>query len=126
VIQRFLVMWAVNIAAFFVASLLLEDVEYSNVGALILAALVFGVVNSLVRPVVRGFLKTAGAPLVALTFGVGLLLVNVLMLYITSWVVGGFEIGSFGAAIVAAIVIWIVHVVLESFFGLRRRRAKKE
>jgi putative membrane protein len=123
-IARFLVMWGANIGAFFVASLLLENVDYSNFGALIVAALVFGLVNMLVRPVVRLFLKTAGAPIVLLTFGLALFFVNVLMLYITSWIVGGFEIGSFGSAVAAAIVIWVVHAIIEAVFGWRKQRSQ--
>jgi putative membrane protein len=114
-------MWAVNVAALFVASAFL-DIDYAGFWKLILAGLVFGLVNSLVRPVLRAVLKTAGRPLVWLTFGVVLFLVNVLMLYITSWIVTGFEIGSFGAAVAAAIVIWIVQVVLETVFGLRKEK----
>jgi len=120
-VKRFLLSWVVNVAALFVASALL-DVDYDRFWELILAGLVFGLVNSLVRPIVRGFLKTAGRPLVWLTFGVVLFLVNVLMLYITSWIVKGFDIGSFGSAVAAAIVIWIVQTVLEAVFGLRKEK----
>lgn len=120
--KRFALMWAVNVAALFVASALL-DVDYDKFWELILAGLVFGLVNSLVRPVVRGFLKTAGKPVVWLTFGIALFLVNVLMLYITSWIVKGFDIGGFGSAIAAAIVIWVVQTVLEAVFGLRKKDA---
>jgi putative membrane protein len=116
-------MWAVNVAALFVASALL-DVSYDRFWELILAGLVFGIVNSLVRPIVRALLKTVGLPLVVITFGVALFLVNVLMLYITSWVVTGFDIGSFGSAVAAAIVIWVVQAVLEAVFGLRKEDAK--
>ena len=122
--KRFLVMWGVNVASLFVASALV-DVDYSDFWKLILAGLVFGLVNSLVRPIVRMFMKTAGAPLVVFTFGIVLFLVNVLMLYITSWIVSGFTIGSFGAAVGAAIIIWFVHLVLEAVFGLNRGRKEK-
>jgi putative membrane protein len=122
VLKRFLVMWAVNVAALFVASALLENVDYSSFWWLIVAGLVFGIVNSLVRPIVRLFLKSAGRPIVLLTFGIALFLVNVLMLYITSWVVPEFEIGSFGGAVGAALIIWVVHAALETFFGFRKEK----
>jgi putative membrane protein len=122
-VKRFLVMWAVNVAALFVASAFL-DVDYAGFWKLILAGLVFGLVNSLVRPIVRGFLKTAGRPLVWLTFGIVLFLVNVFMLYLASWIVTGFEIGSFGAAVAAAIVIWVVQTVLEAVFGMRKETTR--
>jgi putative membrane protein len=112
---------AVNVAAFFIASLVLEDVDFSNFGALIVAALVFGVVNTLIGTLVRFFLKTAGILVVLLTFGVVLFFVNVFMLYITSWIVDGFEIGSFGAACGAAAIIWLVQTVFEAALRLGRK-----
>lgn len=117
-LRRLLLMWAANIAALFVAATVVDRIDYDDWWALILAGLVFGVVNSLVRPVVRFFLKTVGLPIVMLTFGVALFLVNVLMLYLTHWIVAGFEIQSFGAAIAGAVIIWVVQVVLEAAFGL--------
>jgi putative membrane protein len=118
-------MWAANIAALFVAAALVDKIDYGDSWwALIVAGLVFGIVNSLVRPVVRFFLKTVGLPLVILTFGVALFLVNVLMLYLTSWLVKDFDVGSFGAAIVGAAIIWVVQSVLEMAFGLRKDEKK--
>lgn len=124
-LKRLLLMWVANIAALFVAATIVDKIDYDDWWALILAGLVFGVVNSLVRPVVRFFLKTVGLPIVMLTFGVALFLVNVLMLYLTHWIVAGFEIRSFGAAIAGAVIIWIVQVALEAAFGLGRDGRKK-
>ena len=125
-LRRLLLMWAANIAALFVAATVVDRIDYDDWWALILAGLVFGIVNSLVRPVVRFFLKTVGLPIVMLTFGVALFLVDVLMLYLTHWIVAGFEIQSFGAAIAGAVIIWVVQVMLEAAFGLNRSGRKKK
>lgn len=125
-LRRLLLMWAANIAALFVAATVVDRIDYDDWWALILAGLVFGIVNSLVRPVVRFFLKTVGLPIVMLTFGVALFLVDVLMLYLTHWIVSGFEIESFGGAVAGAAIIWVVQVMLEAAFGLNRSGRKKK
>lgn len=121
-LMRLLLMWGVNVAALWVVAVIFDDIDYASVWKLLLAGLVFGIVNSLVRPIVRALLKTVGLPIVVLTFGLVLFLANVLMLYITSWLVSGFEIQSFGAAVLAAIVIAVVQSVLEAAFGLNKSK----
>ena len=58
--------------------------------------------------------------------GVALFFVNLLMLYLTSWIVNDFTIDGFGWAILATIIVWAVNAVLEAAFGRdghdRRRR----
>ena len=56
-------------------------------------------------------------PLVILTLGLALFFVNLLMLYLTSWIVDDFKVESFGAAILATIIVWIVNTLLEAAFG---------
>jgi putative membrane protein len=120
-IQRLLLLWAANVAALFIAHLFVDGVSYGDDWwALLIAGLVFGIVNSLIRPVLRLFMKTAGLPLVLLTFGLALFAIDVLMLYITSWILDDFTISSFGAAVAGAAVIWVVHLLLEAAFGIGR------
>lgn len=83
---------------------------------LILVALVFGVVNWLVKPVV----KLLAAPLFLLTLGLFTLVVNALMLLLTSWLSGkiglDFHVGGFWAAVLGGVIIsvvsWALHIVL--------------
>lgn len=80
-------------------------------------ALVFGLVNGFVAPLAKGL----GACLIVLTLGVGLLVINALMLMLTSWlaeVVGlGFSVDGFWPAFWGAIVIAIVGAVLGGLLG---------
>jgi putative membrane protein len=78
-------------------------------------------VNIFVKPVVILFTL----PLVILTLGLALFFVNLLMLYLTSWVVDDFTVDSFGSAIVATIIIWVVNTVLEAVFT-RDERLRRE
>ena len=81
----------------------------------------FSLVNIFVKPFVILFTL----PLVILTLGLALFFVNLLMLYLTSWIVDDFKVESFGAAILATIIVWVVNTVLEAVFGRveRERRA---
>jgi putative membrane protein len=56
-------------------------------------------------------------PLVIVTLGVAIFFVNLLMLYVTSWIVNDFTIDGFGWAILATIIVWVVNTVLEAIFG---------
>jgi putative membrane protein len=78
---------------------------------------VFGLVNWAVKPIV----KLLALPVILLTLGIALFFIDLLMLYITSWVMSGFDIDSFRAAIAGTIVIWLVNVVLHAVFGIRDR-----
>jgi putative membrane protein len=121
-LRRFVVTWFFNIVALWVAAELLSGIGYSeDEWILVLAALVFSLVNIFVKPVVILFTL----PLVILTLGLALFFVNLLMLYLTSWVVDDFTVDSFGAAIVATIIIWVVNTVLEAVFT-RDERVRRE
>jgi putative membrane protein len=108
---RLLIRFAANAVALYVAAWLLSGVTYGDQWwTLLVAAAVFTVVNMWLRPVVR----LLSLPLIILTLGLFLFVVNVLMLYVTDWLVGDFEIRSFGAGVLAAIVVSVVNWVLHA------------
>jgi putative membrane protein len=113
VLRRFLVTWVFNFVALWVAAALLSGIDYDGIGVLIVASLVFSVVNIFVRPLVILFTL----PLVLITLGLALFFINLFMLYLTSWIVDDFTIDGFGWAILATIIVWLVNTVLEAFFG---------
>jgi putative membrane protein len=114
VLRRFVVTWFFNIVALWVAAELIDGIGYSgNEWVLVVAALVFSLVNIFVKPFVILFTL----PLVILTLGLALFFVNLLMLYLTSWIVDDFKVEGFGAAILATIIVWVVNTVLEAIFG---------
>jgi putative membrane protein len=123
VLRRFVVTWFFNVVALWVAAELLDGIGYSgNDWVLVVAALVFSLANIFVKPLVILFTL----PLVILTLGLALFFVNLLMLYLTSWVVDDFKVESFGSAIVATIIVWLVNTVLEAIFGASERDRKRE
>ena len=116
--QRLAIAWACNIAAIFVAAGLLDGIHYGDSWwALVLAALVFSIVNAFVRPV----LLVLSLPLIVLTLGIAWFFVNLFMLYLTSWIVSDFTIDGFWSAVGATIIIWLVNAVLQATL-LRRFR----
>jgi len=80
---------------------------------LAIVAAIFGVVNVVVRPVV----KLLALPLIILTLGLAIFVLNALMLMLTSWITGEFEVAfdvdGFGSALVGALIITVVAWVLE-------------
>jgi putative membrane protein len=121
--QKLVVAWACNIAAIFVAAALLDGIDYGDSWwALVLAALVFSVVNAFVRPV----LLVLSIPLIILTLGIAWFLVNLFMLYLTSWIVSDFTIDSFWSAVGATIIIWLVNAFLQATLFRRFRNEDRD
>jgi len=117
-LRRLALSLAINVAALFVASIFIDGIDYgSKFWVLILAGFVFGIVNLFLKPIV----KLLALPLVVVTLGLVLFGINLLMLYITSWIVGPFELGSFLDAIWATLIIWAVNVVLRAIFDAEDR-----
>jgi putative membrane protein len=116
---RFLVRVAVNAVAVGVACWLLADIWLRGGSAserllrLLLVAVVFGLVNAVVRPVV----KLLSLPFIILTLGLLIFVINALMLMLTSWLSGqiglGFHVDGFGTALVGALIIIVVTWGLE-------------
>jgi len=121
-IIELLVRLAGNLAAIWVASELLDEVTYGgSFGVLLLAAVVFTIVNWIVKPVVA----ILSIPLIILTLGVAYFFVNVLMLLLTDWVVDDFEAGGFWTVVGATIIIWLVNLVISAaLHDLSRSRAR--
>jgi len=95
-----------------VASSILHGIRYDTVPALIGAALLLGILNAFVRPV----LLLLSAPLILLTLGFFILIVNGLMLLLVPSIIIGFHVDNFGSAFGGAIVISIGSWLLSACF----------
>ena len=114
--MRFLVRLLVNAAALWVATRLVPGVTYSGDWMPFLGvAVVFGVVNAFLRPVA----KVLTFPLIIVTLGIFALVVNGLMLWLTSSLAGalglGFHVSGFWSAFWGALVVSFVSMVLSMF-----------
>jgi putative membrane protein len=119
-----LVRFAGNLAALWVASELFDEMTYGDsFWVLVLAAVVFTIVNWIVKPIIA----ILSIPLIIVTLGVAYFFVNVLMLLLTDWVVGDFEAGGFWTVVGATIVIWLVNLVISAFLhDVGRARARRQ
>ncbi|MFZ4189622.1 phage holin family protein [Streptomyces pseudogriseolus] len=120
--KNFLVKTVANAGALAVAVWLLDKITLTGdstgkeIGTLFLVALIFGVVNFLVKPVV----KLLSLPLLILTLGLFTLVVNALMLLLTSWLADqldlSFHVEGFWTAVLGGLIIsvvsWALNVVL--------------
>lgn len=99
------------------AAEIVPGVHVAGVGTLLVAALLLGAVNAVVRPVL--FVLTL--PITVLTLGVFLLVINAAMLGLVALFLPGFQIGGFLAALLGSIVIGVVSWLASWFIGPRGR-----
>jgi putative membrane protein len=112
--RRILLSWAFNVVALFVAAWLLSGISYGDEWwTLLIAGAVFTIVNAFVKPI----LTLLSLPFIVVTLGLFYLLINILMLYLTDWIVSDFEIDTFWWALLGSIIISIVNFVLNHAFG---------
>jgi len=90
--------------ALWAATQIVPGIAVRGVVSLLLAALVFGLVNALVRPVA----VLVSLPLTVLTLGLFLFVVNAAMLGLVAWLLPGFVVTGFGPALFGAIVVSVV------------------
>jgi putative membrane protein len=119
--------WLTNALILAVVAGVLSGVTVHNVWSLLEAAAVFGVLNTLLKPLLR----LITLPLALLTFGIAWFFVSLLMLVITNGIVSGFNIHGFWTYVWATLIIWVVNLVLDftpgpwQVTGKRRRRRSR-
>ena len=111
--MRFLLRLLATAAALWIASQIVPGVEHTGPWAsLLLVALVFGLLNAVVRPI----LKLLTCPLILLTLGLFTFVINALMLWLTSAIsesLGlGFDVSGFVPAFLGALVVTVVSVLV--------------
>src|SRR3954463_15646617 len=105
-----LVSWAANAVVLGITAWLLNGVNVNgSPPTLIWAALVFGVLNTILKPL----LKLLTLPLAVLTLGIAWFFVSLLMLWLTDLIIGAFDISGFWNYVWATIIVWAVNLVLD-------------
>jgi putative membrane protein len=116
--MRFLLRLLLNGIAVMVAAYLIPGIRLATPGAAIVAGIVLGVVNAIVRPL----LIVLTLPFTILTLGLFIFIVNAICLALVAWLVPGLSISGFGAALVGAIVISLVSWLLSALLIDKPRR----
>jgi putative membrane protein len=101
--------WVANAVVLAVVTGVLSGVEVDSAGDLIRAALLFGILNTILKPLIR--LLTL--PLAVITLGLIWFGVAMLMLWLTDIFIDGFDIHGFRSLVWATIIVWAVNVVLD-------------
>jgi putative membrane protein len=113
----FLLRAAITALGLWVASELLSGITFDAPSKLILAAIVLGVVNAVVRPL--AFILTL--PITVVTLGLFLLVLNAGMVGLVAWLVPGFEVSGFWTAVGAALIVSLVSWAATSVIGTNGR-----
>ena len=117
----FLVHWAVLAIALLVAVRLVPGVAVNSYSTLAIAALVVGLVNAFVRPV----LVLLSLPITVLTLGLFYLVINIAMVALAEWIAPNFSIDGFWTYVGVVFIVWVVNWVgnqLEESLAKSRRR----
>jgi putative membrane protein len=117
--NKFVIRWVINVVALYAAVALMKghgiEPQSTNWLSFIWLALIFGLVNAIVRPILT-FLT---CPLIILTLGLGTLLINTLMFYLAG-VIGtsfgvGFTVAGFWPAFLGALIVSVISIFLSMF-----------
>lgn len=110
--MAFLIRWAVLTISVWAATFIVTGIRYDTTQSLLAAALVLGVLNSLVKPL----LVIISLPIVMITLGFFIVVINALLLILTAKLVSGFHVAGFWSAVGGALIISIAGML----FGVRR------
>lgn len=96
-----------NASALLFVAYLIPGFEVSGFGSAIIAAVVIGLVNAIVRPIILFFTL----PITILTLGLFTFVINAVLLWGVASILEGFEIANFSAAFLGAIILWLVSIL---------------
>ncbi|HEY0118782.1 MAG TPA: phage holin family protein [Cellulomonas sp.] len=100
-----------------------QDSTWKRVLAFLVVGLIFGLVNAVIKPLV----KVLSLPLYILTLGLFTLVINALMLMLTGWISEhtswGLHIDNFGTAVIAALIVSVLSFLLSVLIGRRDRHS---
>ena len=117
-VVRILVGWAVDAAALAIAAWIFSGISVGgSAGTLILAALIYGILATFVKPV----LKLLTLPLAILTLGIAWFFVAMFILWLTDVIVSGMHIDGFWDLVGGTIVVWAVGVVADFWLFPKKR-----
>jgi putative membrane protein len=111
--RGFFIRLLITALGLWVADRLLPGIVITGTGSLIVSALLLGIVNAVIRPVIL----ILTLPLTVLTLGLFILIVNGLSLAIAAWLVPGFQIAGLWSATLGAIIVGLTSWAASAFVG---------
>jgi putative membrane protein len=102
--MRLLLIWLINSVSLLALPYLMDSVRVGSFVTALIAALVLGLVNTLIRPL----LVLLTLPVTVVTLGLFILVINGLMFWLVAQLIGGFEVAGFWSAVLAALLYSII------------------
>jgi putative membrane protein len=113
--MNILIRFVLNALAVMAAAYIVPGISVENFWVALIAALVIGLVNALIRPV----LLILTLPINIVTLGLFTLVINALMFWLAATLVSGFTVTGFGAAFWGSLVFWLVSWFTNSLIGTK-------
>jgi putative membrane protein len=108
--MRLILTWLINAAALLAVPYLMHSVSFSSIGSALVAALVLGLVNTLIRPI----LIVLTLPVTVVSLGLFIFVLNGFMFWLVAQMVGGFHVTSFWAAVGGALLYSVISWALST------------
>ena len=102
---RLLVAWAINVAALWIADALFDHVRIDGTTAFLVGGAVLAIANTVFKPV----LTLLTLPVIVVTLGFFLLVINIAMVALAEWIAPDFAVDGFWAYVGTVIVVWLVN-----------------
>jgi putative membrane protein len=103
-----LIRLVINTLAVLLAAYLLDNVVVDGVGTAVVVAIVLGLLNTFIKPI----LQIMALPITILTLGLFYFVINVLIIYLVDFLVAGFDVGGFISALLFSLIVSVVSSVL--------------
>jgi len=119
-IRKFVLRWLVNFLGLWAAAVLMTgSIDYNDkLRVLVIAALIFSLVNAIIRPLV----VILSLPAIVLTLGLFTLVINAFMLFLVTKIYPAFHLRSFWTAVAATVIIWVVNYLLIELLEPKREK----
>ncbi|MGZ3681187.1 MAG: phage holin family protein [Ktedonobacterales bacterium] len=114
---RLLLRWVLSAVVFVLIASIVPGIHVTW-GAAFVAAIIAGLLNMLVRPI----LVLLTLPVTLLTLGLFLFVVNAAIFGLTALLVPGFKVDSFWAALIGAVLYWLLNLVINNLFERRKEQ----
>lgn len=111
--KSFLQRWLANVLGVLVAANVIHGIHYETFLGLLLAALLLGILNAFVRPI----MIILALPLLLFTLGLFILVINAFLLYFVGSVLSTFRVDSFGSAFLGALIISVISMTVNWLLG---------
>jgi putative membrane protein len=108
--MKIIIRWVLLAAALLLTAQLYGGVAVASFGSALIAALVIGLLNTLLRPI----LVLLTLPVTVITLGLFLFVINALMFYFAAQLLDGFAVRSFGAALIGSLIYSVCHIVIDA------------